>query len=284
MNLAKRLPIEIVCADARTVYRGLTIGTAKPSREDQAAVPHHCIDILDPNQIYTASTFAQDARRALSVIPTGSIGVVVGGSGFYIKALVDGLSEAVVDVPEEIRLALASEFASRGKDAMYGELLSIDQRAAALYSDKNPRRVQRALEYYRATGVQFSSTWDTPRSASEYDVMFVAVHRDREELRQRIASRCASMWDQGLLQETQDLVQSGVSTSAQSLQTVGYKQALDVLFGKSDIETAQQEMMHATWQYAKRQLTWFRKDARYRWISGSMEQCLNDILRMHHER
>jgi tRNA dimethylallyltransferase len=284
MSLANQLPIEIVCADARTVYRGLSIGTAKPSVEDQASVPHHCIDILDPDQIYTASTFSEDARIALASLQEGATGVVVGGSGFYIKALIDGLSEGIVDVPEEIRLALANEFESRGKDEMYDELMNIDARAAELYADKNPRRVQRALEYYRATGDLFSSTWDKPRCASEFDVVFVAVQRERDELRQRIADRCSMMWSKGLLRETEQLLESGIPVNAQSLQTVGYKQALDVLFGRSDIAAAQQEMITATWQYAKRQLTWFRKDTRYTWISGSAEQCVNDILQKHHER
>jgi len=284
MHVARSLPIEIVCADARTIYRGLTIGTAKPSHEDQVRVPHHCIDILEPDQTYTASMFATEAHRVLAGIPTGSIGVVVGGSGFYIKALIDGLSEGIVDTPDDVRIALTDEFASRGKEAMYDELMRVDQRAAEQYADKNPRRVQRALEYYRATGEKLSLTWEKPRCAGAYDVVFVAVHLERDELRQRIAERCAAMWDQGLLRETEQLLESGISLNAQSLQTVGYKQALDVLFGRSVLAVAQQEMFNATWQYAKRQLTWLRKDLRYTWISGSAEQCANDILQKHHER
>lgn len=284
MQLSERLPIEIVCADARTIYRGLDIGTAKPSHEDQTRVKHHCLDIVGPEQSFTASMFSQAARLAIDSITQDVIPVVVGGSGFYIKALLDGLSEGVADVDEQIRQALTEEYELKGRDAMYDELVLCDPKAAALYADKNPRRVQRALEYFRATGDQLSSTWDRARKGSEYDVLYVAIHRERDDLRDRIARRCHRMWELGLLRETEALLSSGIHEQVQSLQTVGYKQAIDVLRSRREPEDAGQEMVHATWQYAKRQLTWFRKDQRYTWIDGASDRCADDILRMHEER
>lgn len=280
MQLGKETPIEIVCADARTIYRGLDIGTAKPSLSDQGIVKHHCIDIREPDQSFTASAYATAARAAIASITHDVIPVIVGGSGFYIKALIDGLSEGVEDVDPDIRAQLTQEFEERGRDAMYELLASVDAQAAALYSDRNPRRVQRALEFYRATGKTLSSTWEQQRSAAEFDVCFFAVHRERDELRNRIEKRCSMMWQKGLLHETATLLDSGLDEHVQSLQTVGYKQAIDVLRGRTSMELAQQEMITATWQYAKRQLTWFRKDARYQWIAGNTNECARDILRL----
>lgn len=280
MQLAAVTPVEIVCADARTIYRGLDIGTAKPSASDQKLVKHHCLDIVDPQDSFTASAFAKVASVAIDSIPLDTLPVVVGGSGFYIKALIDGLSEGVEDVDPEIRAQLTKEFEERGKDAMYGELLRVDAQAAALYSDRNPRRVQRALEYFRATGNALSSTWERQRNAAPFDVCLIAVHRERDDLRRRIEERCTLMWEQGLLHETEQLLDVGIDEHAQSLQTVGYKQALDVLRDRTSIEHAQQEMITATWQYAKRQLTWFRKDLRYSWIAGNPNECVRDILRL----
>ena len=280
MHLGGKTPIEIVCADARTIYRGLDIGTAKPPPADLALVKHHLLDIVEPHQSYTASAYATAARSAIESIDINILPVIVGGSGFYIKALIDGLSEGVEEVDQEIRTQLTKEFEERGIEAMHEELATVDARAAAMYSDRNPRRVQRALEYHRATGKALSSAWEQQRNAAPYDVCFVAVHRERDELRRRIEDRCALMWRQGLLHETEQLLTSGLDEHVQSLQTVGYKQAIDVLRGRTSIELAQLEMITATWQYAKRQLTWFRKDARYQWVAGNTNECARDILRL----
>lgn len=284
MHLARLMSIEIVCADARTIYRGLSIGTAKPSVHDRELVKHHCLDIADPKDPFSASVYAEVARAAIDAIPDELVPVVVGGSGFYIQALIDGLSRENSDVDARVRESLSREFEERGRDAMYEELVTVDPRAAELYADKNPRRVQRALEYYRTTGSRLSEMWNTPRDVSQYDALFVAIDRDRNDLRQRIEQRCQMMWDLGLLQETQTLLNSGISESAQSLQTVGYTQAIDVLAGRSSLQKAQSEMVTATWQYAKRQLTWLRRDDRYTWISGTTERCALDILQLHQER
>ncbi len=280
MQIATESAIEIVCADARTIFRGLDIGTAKPSLEDQSLVKHHCLDIADPNETFNASAFATAARAAIETIPRDVLPLVVGGSGFYIKALIDGFSEGVEDVTPEIRAQVTKEFEELGKDVMYELLASVDAQAAALYSDRNPRRVQRALEYYRSTGNALSSTWGRQRNAAPFDVCFVALHRERDELRRRIEERCALMWQSGLLHEVEQLLDSGLDEHVQSLQTVGYKQAIDILRGRTSVEHAKQEMISATWQYAKRQLTWLRKEARYHWIAGSTNECVRDILRL----
>lgn len=284
MEIAKHLPVEIVCADSRTVYRGLDIGTAKPTMQDRHQVTHHCIDICEPTETYTAHRYAQDANNSIANIAVGVTPLIVGGSGFYISACVDGLSVTEIDVPEDTRLHLTHEFATRGKVEMYRQLQSVDNAAALLYSDMNPRRVQRALEFYRTTGRPISSTWTMQPRQAIYDAIFILVHREPDELRKRISTRCALMWEQGLLDETASIVQSGVPEQAQALQTVGYKQALDVLHGRKSLKDAQTEMITATWQYAKRQRTWFRKDERYALVSGTIDMCVTNILQLHHER
>lgn len=284
MELAKIMSIEIVCADARTVFAGLDIGTAKPSAVDRQRVRHHCVDIVAADQSFTASDFASAARRAIDAMPDSVTPVVVGGSGLYITALIDGFSEGVAVADDDIREQLARELEECGREHMFAVLESIDPRAARMYADKNPRRVLRALEYYRATGKTFSSTWDTPRSASHYNTLMFGVHRDRDVLRDRIAARCAEMWNRGLLNETRDLLEHGIAETAQSLSSIGYSQAIDVLRGRCTLEKAQYSLLQATWQYAKRQLTWFKKDQRFMWLSGTEAASAADIKRIHHER
>ncbi|MFN4984721.1 MAG: tRNA (adenosine(37)-N6)-dimethylallyltransferase MiaA [Ignavibacteria bacterium] len=284
MHLAQLTNIEIVCADARTIYRGLDIGTAKPSKQDQIAVRHHCIDIIEPSDAFSARDFALGARRAIESIAQHSIPVIVGGSGFYIQALIDGLSSEGADVDPQVREEIQKEFDTLGRDVMYERLVDVDPPAARLYADKNPRRIQRALEYHRATGNRLSDTWNAPRDAASYEAIFLARELDNVTLRKRIEDRCHAMWNVGLLHETQLLLESGLEETSQSMQTVGYKQALDVLAGRMSLQAAQQDMIHATWQYAKRQRTWLRKDQRYRWISGTEQECALDILQQHQTR
>lgn len=284
MHLAQLTNIEIVCADARTIYRGLDIGTAKPSKQDQIAVRHHCIDIIEPSDAFSARDFALAARRAIESIAQHSIPVIVGGSGFYIQALIDGLSSEGADVDPQVREEIQKEFDTLGRDVMYERLVDVDPPAARLYADKNPRRIQRALEYHRATGNRLSDTWNAPRDAASYEAIFLARELDNVTLRKRIEDRCHAMWNVGLLHETQLLLESGLEETSQSMQTVGYKQALDVLAGRMSLQAAQQDMIHATWQYAKRQRTWLRKDQRYRWISGTEQECALDILQQHQTR
>ena len=163
MRLAQLADIEIVCADARTIFRGLDIGTAKPSKQDQQDVRHHCIDIVDPSEVFSARDFAIVARNAIDTIPLDRIPVIVGGSGFYIQALIDGLSSEGADVDPQIREQIQKDFDLLGRDLMYERLLQIDPPAARLYADKNPRRIQRALEYHMATGNLLSDSWNSPR-------------------------------------------------------------------------------------------------------------------------
>lgn len=284
LALAELTACEIISADARQIYCGMDIGTAKPTREERVRVPHHVLDIRQPGETYNAAQYAQDVHSVIENIPLTSLPVIVGGSGLYIKAALDGLSSPIGEVDESVREALMVEIEERGRDALYEELQRVDPAAAELYVDRNPRRITRALEVYRSTGKPLSSFWNSSPEIPTYDVMYFATNHERSVLRSRIDQRCDGMWDAGLLEETQRLVDAGVNPECQALQTVGYREAIDVLQGASTLDEANAQLKISTWHYAKRQLTWFMRDSRYQWLSNGPEMNANVILEMISER
>jgi len=268
LALAARLRIEVVCADARQVYRHLDIGTAKPTPDERRVCPHHCIDLLEPSEPYNAADYARDAAKAIAGIAPDVLPVIVGGSGLYIDALLDGLSETVIATDPDVRAHMHERLEREGREALYRELAAVDPRAAARYADMNPRRVLRALEYHQMTGMPFSSTWDVPRIPGPYLPYRIVVTQPRPILYERINHRCDLMWEAGLLQETEGVLAMGIPPTAQALRTVGYTEMLAVLHGEMDVVTARERMKQSTRNYAKRQLTWFGRDQRYRWYEG----------------
>lgn len=271
MHLATFLPIEVVSADARQVYQYLDIGTAKPTVHERARCIHHCIDICHPSESYSAAEYARDARIAINGMPSHITPVVVGGSGLYLRAALDGFSHDVVPAEPSVREALQERFLREGRDALYEELQRVDERAAVKYADRNPVRILRALEFYHTTGRAFSSTWDTVIEAPPYDVVYIGVSQDRQRLYSIIDQRCQQMWSDGLVDETKAVLDMGVSPHAQSLQTVGYTEAIAALRGTMTTAEAIAHMQQATRNYAKRQLTWFRRDLRITWFEGTTQ-------------
>lgn len=274
LDLARHLPIEIISADARQVYKYLDSGTAKPTVDERAVCPHHCIDTLVPSATYSAADYAQDARAAINAVPSSHLPVMVGGSGLYIQAALDGFSTDAVAPEPEVRDRLQARLDAIGRDAMYEELQRLDARAAERYTDKNPRRILRALEYIEITGQPFSETWDRHRDAFDVEAFYVGIDIDRDVLNDRINTRCDAMWRDGLLEETQRVLDMGVSPTAQSLQTVGYVEAIAVLTKTMTLSEAQEKLRVATRRYAKRQCTWFRRDERIHWIDGTLDSLL----------
>jgi len=278
LELASYLRCEIVGADARQIFTQLDIGTAKPTIEERGIARHHCIDIRSPHHTYTAAEYARDARAAIDTIPLKVLPIIVGGSGLYLRALLDGLSETVVATDPDIRDHVMRDFELKGRDAMYEELRLLDPRAAEVYADRNPRRVQRALEFIRTTGGPFSSTWDSPRIHANVIPLYVGITQPREVLLSNINIRCDRMWEDGLLEETRLVLSSGVDPSAQSLQTVGYSEAISVIQGRIALTLAQEDLKVHTRRYAKRQLTWFKRDKRILWISGTPREIASRVL------
>ncbi|MBL7998288.1 MAG: tRNA (adenosine(37)-N6)-dimethylallyltransferase MiaA [Candidatus Kapabacteria bacterium] len=281
MSVAEHFSLEIISADSRQVYRGLDIGTAKPTKEEQARVRHHLIDIRNPDERYSAGQFARDAKEAIDDIHSRfRIPVVVGGTGLYISALFDGIAhEEESDDLHDIRKTIEQRMQSEGRDALYEELASIDPLAAERYADKNPVRVIRALAYIAKHGIPFSTIFSEQNTPHQFNAHYFAVNPDVEILKQRINSRTEHMWADGLADETQRLLDAGYSPDVQSLNTVGYKEAIAFLRGDINRLRAIELTAQNTRRYAKRQRTWMRsRCTEYTFLTGTPhdnEQQLN---------
>ncbi|MGB5081994.1 MAG: tRNA (adenosine(37)-N6)-dimethylallyltransferase MiaA [Burkholderiales bacterium] len=261
LALARTLPVEIVSVDSAQVYRGMDIGTAKPSPAERGAVPHHLIDVIDPTEAYSAARFRDDALRLMREITTrGRIPLLVGGTMLYFKALREGLSE----LPESdagVRARLDAEAATRGWPAMHEELAGVDPATAARLKPNDAQRIQRALEVYRLSGTPMSRLLG--RRASE-DLPFrlielALVPSDRSALHRRIEKRFDAMIEKGLIEELRTLrKRHALRPSLPSMRCVGYRQAWQFLEGEIDRDEMRNRGIYATRRLAKHQLTWLR--------------------------
>ncbi len=274
LRLAEQLPVEVISADSRQIYRYLDIGTAKPTLQERQRVPHYCIDIRDPDQTYSAGEFANDALRYIADIwSRGKLPCVVGGSGFYIHALCYGLFEQPpLPALRELRRQLQERLEQEGREALYEELCRVDPVSAARYPDRNPRRIVRALEFYYATGIPLSQAhriW-TP-AQRPFRTFWVGLAWERRQLYERINRRAEWMWHNGLVEETARVLQMGYTPDAPGLNTHGYKECIAYLFGQLSADEALALTQRRTRQYAKRQLTWFRRYRHICWIAGDAD-------------
>ncbi len=262
LQIAERWPVEIVSVDSALVYRGMDIGSAKPSTAERAAVPHHLIDIRDPEQPYSAALFVADARRACEEIAArGKHALLVGGTMLYFKALSDGL-DAMPASDAALRAQLEVEAAARGWPALHTELARVDAVTASRLAPNDAQRIGRALEVWRASGRALSS-FHTQRSAVTTQPLIALEPDDRAWLHERIAARFDAMLDAGLIDEVRRLRErTGVHAQLPSMRAVGYRQvwaALDAgLTGDALRADVRERALAATRQLAKRQLTWLR--------------------------
>jgi tRNA dimethylallyltransferase len=278
LELAKHHRLEIISADAMMVYRGMDIGTAKPSVLERDNTPHHLIDILPPNQNFSVAEWVRAAETAIGeILARGKTPLVVGGTGFYIRALSQGLPSTPMSEPAQIA-KLEQELQKQGLDALYAELEQHSPQDAER-SQKNPRRVLRALEILRGTGQAPSSFAPIPPKYTFFKVALVSAMSDLEP---QIAQRVEWMFASGLLKEAQELADIFAKDGrrATSFQAIGYKQALDYLLGTSDangnhvaidLEETKRRVVLATRQYAKRQSTWFKAEPNALLVSGVLE-------------
>lgn len=260
MTLAGRFPVEIVSVDSAQVYRGMDIGTAKPTRADRAAVPHHLIDILDPTESYSAARFRGDVvRLILEIAGRGRTPLLVGGTMLYFKALREGLSELPGSDPA-VRERIDIEAAERGWPALHAELERVDPQTAARLKPNDAQRIQRALEIYRVTGKPMSRLLGKKRSALPFRLVELALApSERSELHRRIESRFDAMLERGLVEELRALRERcALRPGMPSMRCVGYRQAWQFLEGEFDRDELQRRGVYATRQLAKRQLTWLR--------------------------
>jgi tRNA dimethylallyltransferase len=283
MALAARWPLEIVSVDSALVYRGMDIGTAKPSAQDLAAVPHHLIDIREPDQPYSAALFAADARRCCDEIAArGRHALLVGGTMLYFKALLDGL-DAMPAADAAIRAAIEAEAATQGWPALHAELARVDAVTAARLPPTDAQRIGRALEVWRTSGRPLSDFHSQPRTASDWPL--ISLEPDtRAWLHQRIAARFDAMLDAGLIDEVRRLrARPGIRAELPSMRAVGYRQtwqALDEgLDGAALRDAVRERGIAATRQLAKRQLTWLRSMPQRQRIACDAPDALDECLR-----
>ncbi|HSB72230.1 MAG TPA: tRNA (adenosine(37)-N6)-dimethylallyltransferase MiaA [Candidatus Methylomirabilis sp.] len=268
MCLAARAGGEIIAADCMQVYRKMDVGTGKPSREERQAVPHHLLDICDPAETFSASEFARRARGLVEEIRgRGRLPVMVGGTGLYLRAFLKG-GLAGPGADPAIRTRLASEAEVSGLPALHERLRRLDPVTADRVQAADRFRIIRALELWEITGRPPSeirpALWDPPRTGV---CLFLVLTRDRAELYRLIDERSRRMWEGGLVEEVRRLLQEGCDPAARALQSLGYRQALACLRGRCSEREALADMQRATRNYAKRQLTWFRREPAAEWVT-----------------
>jgi tRNA dimethylallyltransferase len=261
LALAQRLPIEVVSVDSAQVYRGMDVGTAKPTQEERARVPHHLIDMVEPTAAYSAGRFRDDALRlAREIDARGRLAVFAGGTMLYFNALTRGLADLPTAQPA-LRAELETEARGRGWPAMHEELAKVDPETALRLKPTDAQRIQRALEVFRHTGRTLTSFHaGTARPALPFEALGIALEpSDRAVLHERIATRFRAMLAAGLVEELAGLRKRyALDASLPSMRAVGYRQAWETLEGSAPRETLEARGIAATRQLAKRQLTWLR--------------------------
>ncbi len=280
LDLAEHFGGEIVSADSRQIYRGLDIGTAKPTSEERQRVPHHLLDITTPDHPISLAEYLHLARTAIDDIHRrGKVPFLVGGTGQYIWALIEGWEAPEVPPDEALRRRLEAEAHQKGVHALYERLREQDPDAARLMDPNNLRRIVRALEVIEHTGRPFSQ--QRRKTPPSYDVFIVGLTRPREELYRRVDERIAGMIRSGLVEEVRRLLETGYSANLPALTGIGYRQIREYLEGRVSLEGAVQAMRRATRRYVRHQYNWFRRDdPRIHWVDMSRAGAKERIARM----
>jgi tRNA dimethylallyltransferase len=280
--IAEKRAVEIISADSRQIYRYMDIGTAKVSPEVRRQIPHHFIDICLPDEYYSAGMFGKQARQTVEeIVRRGKIPLVVGGSGFYIRALVDGIFE--LDARDAaVRQQLEARLSEEGLASLYAELQKADPAYAAKISHNDRQRILRSLEVFYVTGKPFSFWHEQKPEPAPFETVFWGLTAERTTLYRRINERVLRMLQEGLEEEVRGLLEMGYSPELNALNTVGYKEMIDYLNGKISRETMIERIQRNSRRYAKRQLTWFRAESRVHWHevaeAGDLKEIAQKIL------
>jgi tRNA dimethylallyltransferase len=264
--LAKEVDAEIINADSMQLYRGMDIGTAKLTLGERGGVDHHLLDVLDVTEDATVAWYQDRARAAIAEIHSrGKSAVIVGGTGLYIKAILDDLN--FPDTDPAVRERLNTEAEEFGVARLFERLQLLDPAAAAAIDIQNVRRVIRALEVIEITGQPFTANLPREDSSRYPDALQFGLVMDREKLTERIDHRVDLMWEKGLVAEVDALLVAGINKGTTARRALGYAQVISMRAGEISEEQAKEETKRATRQYARRQETWFSRDARIKWIS-----------------
>ena len=287
--LAKAIDGEIISADSMQVYRGMDIGSAKIRLEEMGGVPHHLIDVLEPEEEFNVVRFQQMAKAAMEAIyAKGRIPILVGGTGFYIQAILYDIDFTENEENTEIRAELEVLAEEKGAEVLHGMLAEVDPQSAEQIHANNVKRVIRALEFYRLTGTKISEHNEEQRQKeSPYNAAYFVLNDERAKLYERIDDRVDGMVKEGLVPEVQALKEKGYTRGMVSMQGLGYKEILAYLDGEITLEEAIYILKRDTRHFAKRQITWFKRERDVIWLSkpdfqykeGDILKRMLDILR-----
>lgn len=271
LEIAKKFSGEIVSCDSMQLYRGMDIGTAKPTKDEMCSVKHHLIDILDLNDDYSVSDYVSDAQNAYNdIISRGNMPVFCGGTGLYIDSFISGVKFAQYDDTgfEEIRKELYEIAENKGKEYLYNQLLKVDPEIANNTSAENIKRVVRALEVHKITGIPLSE-WNkkSKKNVQKKNALVLGItFEDRQVLYDRIEKRVDIMLEDGILEETKRLIDNGIRDSKTASQAIGYKEFYPYFDGTKELSECVDTLKINTRHYAKRQLTWFKRNPDIKWI------------------
>ncbi len=285
VEVADRLDAEIISADSMQVYRGMDIGTSKVTAAEMTAssgrsIPHHLLDVVTPDQGYSVARFQQEARQLIEDISSrGSLPMLVGGTGLYVQSVIDPYRFGEGSGDKNVRKRLQAKIKQLGRQTLYKELKALDPGAAEKIHPNDEKRIIRALEYYYSTGERISDNRGQ-REKSRYHLAMVGLTMERRLLYQRINARVEKMIDRGLLAEVRDLLDRGYSPELPAMQGLGYKQIAAYCSGDLTWEEAVRLLKRDTRRFAKRQLTWFKRDKRIHWldVTGLSRQSVVDKI------
>lgn len=283
VKLAKQLNTEIVSADSMQVYRGMDIGTAKVNEAEKEGIRHHLIDCIDPHENYDVVRFKEMAKEACTDIQErGMIPIVCGGTGFYIQALLYDIDFTQEEGIPGLREELFELAEKKGTEVLHRILIDIDPEAAGKIPANNVKRTVRAIEFYRIHGQKISEHNEAEEARKEYsayDSKLFVLYDERERLYERINRRVDMMLESGLLSEVQALIDAGVDPEGTAMQAIGYKQLYDYLNGKCSYEKAVEDIKTISRRYAKKQLTWFRREKDAIWVNAGEGDTADEILK-----
>jgi tRNA dimethylallyltransferase len=259
LQLAERLQGEIISADSRLFYRGMDIGTAKPTPAERGRVPHHLMDVTTPDKVWSLAQFQQAARRAINESHAhGHLPFLVGGTGQYVRAVIEGWQPPEVEPDARLRNVLEAWAAQVGKEGLHARLAALDPQAASRIDYRNLRRTIRALEVILTTGRPFSA--QRVRGLSPYRCLLLGLTRPRQELYARIDARIDAMLENGLVEEVRSLLAQGYAPDSPAFSAIGYRQIIDYLQGEISLDEALVRIRRATRTYVRRQANWFKPD------------------------
>ena len=268
LKLAEALNAEIVSADSMQVYRGMDIGTAKATEAERRRVPHHLIDVADPSEDFSIARYVELGRGAIrDILTRGRLPLIVGGTGFYIQALLKDLDFSEEKEEDTLRKKYQKLAETEGAKMLHRRLQAIDPASAAAIHPNNVKRVIRALEYFEKTGKPISSLNEAQTGQeSPYRVLYFVLNLPRPKLYRRIEKRVDQMIEEGLLEETGRLLKKGIPSDSTAMQSIGYKELAEYLRGECNEEEAVQKIKLNSRHYAKRQITWFKREKEAIWI------------------